>query len=157
MFLVLVLEADVDVAYLAIDRTQVGAALMHVAPLLVGVLQTLLVEVAADAHIEPAAVLTQLVRAMRHAETFESGFAPVQVGAAIRHDVHLRAGRGVLDEIFLGLSVRAVTNADVFPVGIQTLALGKAGTAAEGSEHGERRENPDERPVVHGPTLSQAI
>jgi hypothetical protein len=68
---------------------------------------------------------------MRNAESFEALFASVKVCAPIRDHVNFGAGRGVLNEIFLGLAVRTIANADVFPTGIHALALGKAGATAE--------------------------
>jgi hypothetical protein len=117
---------------------------VHVAALFVGVLQTLLVEVAANAGFEAAAILAKLVDAMRGAESLEANIPAAQPGSAIRRHAHLGAGGRMPDQIFLGVAIRAVAGADVFPVGVQAFALRKAGAAAEGGEQRQCRKNPEE-------------
>src|SRR5262245_3028501 len=107
---------------------------MHFVTLLPGIRQALLVEIDALADIEAVAVFARLVRVTHDAVTLESALAAVLPRAAIRHDVDLRAGLGVLDEVFLGAAIRAVANTDVFPVRGETFALGDAGAAGQGAQ-----------------------
>src|SRR6187399_1860835 len=71
-FLVLVFQANIDVTDLAVDRADLVGRAVDLATLLVGVLQAFLVEVATNADVEATAAFTDLVGAVRNAESFQS-------------------------------------------------------------------------------------
>ena len=123
----------------------------------VGILQAVLVEVAADAGVEAATAFTDLVGAIRNAEAFQSLFTTVQVRAPIGAHADLGAGRGVLNEVFLWPAVGTVTNADVFPACVHAFTLGKAGATRHTAQQRGNRENPSERPGVHGPNFKPGV
>jgi hypothetical protein len=87
-------------------------------------------------------VFADLEGPMRHAEPLESALAAVQPGTAVRYHVHLGAGGGVLDQVFLGTAVRAVTHADVFPVGGEAFVLRETRASGQRGQQRERREDP---------------
>ena len=156
MILVLVFELRIDVANLAVDGVDLTAEPVHVAALLIGDLQPVLIEIAAHAGIEAAAALADLIGAIRNAEALESLFTAVQPRATVRHHVHFRAGSRVLDQAFLGLAIRPIADADVFPIGVEALALGETGATVETRENRECRKDFDERPVFHGSNSKSA-
>src|SRR6202008_2965876 len=135
---VLLLERGAQLADLAVERAHFVRQPVDLAALLVGVDQPLLVEAAADARIETAAVFADLIGPIRNAEALEALLAALEPGGAIRGHADLGAGLRMLDQVFLGAAVRAIADADVFPVRGQALVLGDARASAQHRKGDER-------------------
>ena len=131
MFLVLVFQAEPMSRISPSIELELTAEPMNFAALLVGILQAVLVEVAADAGVEAAAVFTELVGAMRHAEALQALSRPCSQAPRSGATPTLAQAVECWMRYSSGLAIGAVADADVFPVRVQALALGKAGAAPQ--------------------------